>query len=69
MDGSDSRTTRKSVEAHTNLSMFGAVIALMESGCIYGPTPHKTVEKIVNLCKAEQLRQLRLYDEAINAGQ
>ena len=59
-------TTQKAAAAHTNLTMFGAVISLLESGCLYGNTPFKTAEKIIKLCKAEQQRQLRLYEEALN---
>ena len=67
----DSQTTlaehgRCAAEHHTNLTIFAAVVSLMEGGHLYGSSPHKTAEKIISLCKKEQQRQLKLYGGAIH---
>lgn len=54
---------RKVAEAHTNLTMFHAIIALAESGCFYGA--HPELSKIIDLAKAGAQRQFRAYDRAM----
>lgn len=49
--------------AHANLNIFSAVIALMESGCVYGD--NNTARRIVALAKAETQRQLKRMDKGI----
>lgn len=51
--------------AHTNLNTFGAVVAILEGGCVYGP--NATADMIIKLCKAEQHKQLRIYDRHVAA--
>jgi hypothetical protein len=41
--------------------MMHAVIALCESGCLYGPVP--AAKRIIQEARAEAQRQLRLYDK------
>jgi hypothetical protein len=54
---------KEAMNAHTNLTVFSAVQALLENGLIYGPEP-AAVRKIIAICKAEQQRQLRIMDAA-----
>jgi hypothetical protein len=51
----------EAAKAHTNLTMMHAVIALCESGCLYGPVP--AAKRIIQEARAEAQRQLRLYDK------
>lgn len=63
-------TDRKSVErllaehrnAHTNLNIFYAIIAICEGGCFYNEPP--AVQRIIAICKAESDRQLKKMDRA-----
>lgn len=52
--------------AHSNLSTFAAVEALLEGGVVYGDVP--AARRIIEICKKEAQRQLRLYDAAIAAA-
>jgi hypothetical protein len=48
--------------AHTNLSMFYAIIALCEGGLFYGPRPSKALSKIIKICKSEAVKELKQLD-------
>lgn len=50
-------------EAHTNLTVFHAVISLMEGGHLYGNTPQQSAARIIAICKSEAHRQLRTFDK------
>lgn len=50
----------KAAQAHTNLTMMHAVMALLESGCIYGHLP--AADKMIGIARVEAGRQLRTYD-------
>lgn len=50
-------------QAHTNLTMFHAIISLAESGGFYGPTPE--LSGIIRAAKAGAGRCLRQYDRAV----
>jgi hypothetical protein len=54
---------KSAARAHSNLSMFYAVIALLEGGGIYGHVP--AAQRIIKICKAEAGRQLAAYDRAV----
>lgn len=57
--------------AHTNLNTFHSIVVILEGGTLYGDeskSGNKTANKIIELCKAEQQRQLKIYDEAIKAA-
>lgn len=61
---------KAAAEAHTNLNIFAAVMSLMEGGHVYGPdagSAATTARKIIQLCKAEQQKQLVIYDKNIAA--
>jgi len=49
--------------AHNNLNIFAAVIALMESGLLYSES-YPMADRLVQLCKKEQQKCLKLYDAA-----
>lgn len=63
---------RKHVEeamnAQTNLAVFGAVQSILESGAIHGPTP-AAAARIIKICLAEQQRQLRIMDRALEKAE
>lgn len=47
--------------AHTNLNTFACVVAILESGCVYGHSP--AAQRIIDICQAEQAKYLRAYDK------
>lgn len=55
---------KKAAQAHSNLNIYHAVIALMEGGLLYDGR-HKTADKIVALCKQQASKELQIYDAAI----
>mgnify|MGYP003393084587 FL=1 len=55
---------REAAEAHSNLNLWGAVIALLESGLIYGGRD-EAAHEIISLCKTEQQAELKIYDESL----
>jgi hypothetical protein len=56
-------------EAHSNLNTFGAIIALLEGGLLYGGgSQQSTAEQIIKLCKREQQRQLSKFDKELTHG-
>lgn len=61
--------TRERVEAaaraHTNLTMWGAVIALLESGLMYEGVSHATVQRVIAIAQRQQRRHLDQYDAAL----
>jgi len=58
------RRMHRAAEAHTNLSMYGAIISLCESGSFYTARPHNTLRKIIRMCKEQQQRELEVMDKA-----
>lgn len=53
---------KRAAQAHTNLTMFHAIIRLAESGCFYGP--HPELNQIITIAKRAAGRQLAIYDTA-----
>lgn len=53
-------------ESHTDLNMFSAIISMLEGGSIYTRSGTVAADKIIALCKAETLKQVRLIDRAID---
>lgn len=51
-------------EAHSDLSIFSAVIALMESSLV-SSNAFSAEERIVTICKAETAKALARYDAAV----
>ena len=54
----------KAAQAHTNLTMYHAIIALAEGGCFYGHQP--ALAKIIGEAKRAAGVELRHYDEAVS---
>lgn len=56
-------------KAHTNLTTFECIVALLEGGTVYnnGKSAQRTASRIIKLCKDEEQRQLKLYDAALEA--
>jgi hypothetical protein len=59
----------KAEHHHTDLNIFGAIVAILEGGCIYTTSGSRTAHRIIDLCKKEQDTQLRLYDHAARENQ
>lgn len=60
---SSNKNVQAAMDAHTNLTIFAAVVEILEGGTIKGDIP--ATNKIIAICKAEQGRQLRLMDKAL----
>lgn len=58
------KNIKTAMDAHTNLTMFSAIVALLESRCFYG-NETTAARKIRAICLAEQQRQLRIMDKAL----
>ena len=56
------KAVQRAAQAHTNLSMFHAIIALVESGSFYGHQPETT--PIIAAARRGAARCLREYDRA-----
>jgi hypothetical protein len=54
------------MSAHTNLHVFGAVVAILEGGTLSSYSG-SAVRRIINICNKEQQRQLTLMDKAVAA--
>ena len=50
-------------EHHSDLNIFGAVVAIMEGGCLYTRSGQRMAERIIKLCVQEEQRQLKAYDK------
>lgn len=61
---------RNAAKAHTTLTVFGAVQALLEGGTIHGGNEGggRTALRIIKLCQAEMQRQLKRYDKHLAAA-
>lgn len=55
---------RLAMEAHSNLNIYHAIVAILEGGCLYGAR-EKTAQKIIALCKAEGFKELKIMDAAL----
>jgi len=52
------------VRLHTNLNTFGAVVALLEGGTVYGTVgSEKCAKKVIDLCKQEMNRLVVRHDD------
>lgn len=52
-------------EAHTNLNTWGAVIALLEGGLLYGRTT-AACDRVIRIAKREQDKYLKAHDAALS---
>lgn len=57
------------VDASARLNAFANVAAFLDSAVFPGgsESAYRTCERIRKLCRTEQIRQLKLYDKAVNA--
>lgn len=60
---------KNAAKAHTTLTVFGAVQALLEGGTIHGGKEggERTALRIIKMCEAEMQRQLKRYDRHLAA--
>ncbi len=54
---------------HTNLCLFGSVVAIMEGGNVHGGKAQAAAQQIINRCQTAMQTALRSYDEAAFEGQ
>ena len=59
-----SERARIAMEAHTNITVLGAVIALCDGSLMYGRRMSALEAKVIRLCKKEAQAQLRIMDKA-----
>lgn len=59
------KAVQEAAEAHTNLTVFAAVVSLLEGGHLYGSASNDAAALIIDLCRDEQQRCLRAYDLAV----
>lgn len=54
---------KQMTDAHTNLNTYGAVVALLEGGTVYGGR-NSGSDRIIRIAQAEMQKEFRLYDAA-----
>ena len=60
---------KEAAEAHSTLTVFAAVAALLEGGLVYCPEAYKAADQIIRIANSVQQRMLRKYDrEVARAG-
>jgi hypothetical protein len=52
-------------KAHTNLTMWAAIQALLESGCMYEGVNFTVGRRVIAIAEKEQQRHLTQYDSAL----
>lgn len=57
-------SVERAARAHTNLTVFHAVIILLESSLLHGDKAQADAAKIIRLCTSARQRQLEEYDDA-----
>ena len=68
--GSRMKAIDIAIRSHTNLSMFEAIISLIESGSFYsGVGSDKSMKKIIAIAKKEQQHLISLYDDSLRKAQ
>lgn len=58
-----SKAMQAAMDAHTNLTVYEAVVAILEGGTLSGNVGG-TPSRIIAMCRREQQRQLKLMDKA-----
>lgn len=59
------KLVREAAEAHTDLTMFYAVISLLEGGHLYCSSSQADAQRIIGICKRAAGRRLHEYDRAV----
>ncbi len=59
---------KEAATARANLNTWGAVIALMESGLLSGPSAnyYRAEQQVIRIAKAQMQRELTRYDKAMD---
>ena len=58
----------EAAHAHTNLNVWAAVVAILESSSLYGPSSqHRAAPRVIAIAKREEQKFLRKYDAALAA--
>lgn len=52
------------VNAHSDMSVLGAVVSILEGGHLYTPRATRAADRIIRICQDEMLRQYRDYNDA-----
>ena len=60
---------KEAAEAHSTLTAFAAVVALMEGGLVYCPEAYKAEARIIKIANQEQQRMLRKYDQEVELAE
>ena len=60
---------REAAHHHTNLCLFGSVVAIMESGNIHGPRAQADAALIIRRCNNAMRDALYKYDNAVAQAQ
>lgn len=55
---------KEAAEAHTNLSIWNVIVAILEGGNLYGGRGNVAAQRIIRICQAEQQKELARYDDA-----
>lgn len=54
-------------DAHTNLNVFHAIVAILEGGTLYGPRPRRAKERIIAICQMAARCELAAMDRALES--
>jgi hypothetical protein len=64
--GEMKKLLRQALNAHSNIYVFASIVSILEGGCIAsGVDSNDVAQTIIDLCKDEQQRLLKLHDEAL----
>ena len=58
-------TRTKAVEAHTDLNIFRAIKTILEGGSVHSQKGKRAAEKIIKICDAQMLAQIKIYDAEV----
>lgn len=54
---------KAATRAHTDLTVFHSIIAILEGGCIYGSVANRDANKLIRACKSAAVKQLAIMDK------
>lgn len=63
-----SKQMAAAMHAHTNLTVFATVVAILEGGTLSGYSG-TAAARIIRICHQEQQRQLKIMDKAVASAQ
>ena len=56
---------RNATKHHSTLNAFASVVVLLEGGIVYDPAAYRAAQRIIDIAKREEQRQLKKYDKAM----